>query len=63
MSNSDQRRAKEPPPADDDPLLRRTCNRCDTVRNWTVCYCQKCGSGEFRLKHGSVEVFKKGSMT
>lgn len=55
MSDSDKRRAKEPPPAADDPLLRRTCNRCDTVRDWVVCRCQKCGSAEFRLAPGTVE--------
>lgn len=60
MSKSDQRRAKMPiPPADDDPLLRRTCNRCDTVRNWVVSLCQKCGSADFRLAPGAMEAAEK----
>lgn len=49
MSDSDRRRAEQPIPPADEPTLRRTCNRCGTVRNWVVCFCQKCGSGEFRL--------------
>jgi hypothetical protein len=45
----DKPRAKEPPPAPDDPRFRRTCNRCDEVRDWVVAYCPRCGGPEFRV--------------
>lgn len=41
-------RRDEPPP-DDDPELRRVCNRCNLARDWVVPRCPNCGGQEFRM--------------
>lgn len=54
---ADQRRSKQPPPADDDPRFRRTCNQCNHIRNWVVAVCPKCGWVEFSIpKDTSTEL-------
>lgn len=49
MSESDRRRAKEPPARPADPRYRRTCTRCGHVRFWTVARCPKCKNPEFTV--------------
>jgi hypothetical protein len=52
---ADQRRAKSPPPAGDDPRYRRTCTRCGHVRNWTDPFCV-CGNPEFGVSKEAMEI-------
>lgn len=46
---SDTKRAKAPPPPDDDPRFMRTCTRCHHVRNWRTPLCPRCRNPEFML--------------
>jgi hypothetical protein len=43
------RRPPEPPPADNDPALVRTCTRCHAARDWVVNPCPACRNPEFSI--------------
>jgi hypothetical protein len=52
---SDKRRAKQPPPAKDDPRYERTCTRCGHKRQWNVCICPVCSNPEFSVPMEALE--------
>jgi lipopolysaccharide biosynthesis regulator YciM len=52
---SDRKRAKQPPPAKDDPRYERTCTRCGVKRQWSVCICPACKNPEFTVPLAALE--------
>ncbi len=51
----DRKRSRVPAPADGDERYRRTCTRCYEVRDWTECFCSRCGNPEFMLPEAAAK--------